>query len=218
MIGEIDVREILHFLGWRGTPLESGLLLQLRQLSQTVVQQIEPRTVMQRFAIEADGSLAGTSFQPEGKDASALLAPCHEAVLMAATLGAESERMLLRMQAKDAAQALLLDAVLSAAIEAVCDREEQKLRAEIQAQGMYLTDRFSPGYGDTPLEQSAQICAVLRTDRAIGLTVSKSGLMIPRKSVTALLGVSAAETVRRKTGCEACGMKDTCALSRCRAK
>ena len=42
-------------------------------------------------------------------------------MLLAATLGAESERLLLRMQAKDAAQALLLDAVLSAAIEAVLD-------------------------------------------------------------------------------------------------
>ncbi len=58
------------------------------------------------------------------------------------------------------------------------------------AQALYLTDRFSPGYGDMPLAQSGQICEVLNTGRSIGLTVSQSGILMPRKSVTAVLGIS----------------------------
>ena len=135
-------------------------------------------------------------------------------MLLAATLGAGSERMLLKAQAKSGAEAVLLDAVLSAAIEAVCDAQEAALRDSLAAHGLYLTDRFSPGYGDMPLAQTREICAVLAADKTIGLTVSQSGIMIPRKSVTAIMGVSRAPVSRRPSGCAACSMRGRCALSK----
>ena len=54
----------------------------------------------------------------------------------------------------------------------------------------FLTDRFSPGYGDFPMESSKDLVGLLDAGRRIGLTVSQSGILIPRKSVTAVLGVS----------------------------
>ena len=134
--------------------------------------------------------------------------------MLAATLGADSERMLLRAQTKSAADALILDAVLSAAIEAVCDRMEETLREKLAAQALYLTDRFSPGYGDMPLAQSGQICEVLNAGRSIGLTVSQSGILMPRKSVTAVLGISRTQVLRRPKGCEGCSARQTCAFAR----
>ena len=211
---QIPLREVLHFLGWRGTPVDAPLLAQIRDLCDLAVREVRPRKAERRFPLAPDGSLAGTSMTPKGNDVRAMLAPCREAVLLAATLGAESERLLLRMQAKDAAQALLLDAVLSAAIEAVLDAREEALRRELAAQGRYLTDRFSPGYGDMPLEQTREICAVLDTGRAIGLTMSHSGIMIPRKSVTAILGISDQPVKRRPSGCEGCAARARCALRR----
>ena len=211
---QIPLREVLHFLGWRGTPVDAPLLAQIRDLCALAVREVRPRMAERQFPLAPDGSLAGTSMTPKGNDVRAMLAPCREAVLLAATLGAESERLLLRMQAKDAARALLLDAVLSAAIEAVLDAREEALRGELTAQGRYLTDRFSPGYGDMPLAQTREICEVLGAQRAIGLTVSAGGVMIPRKSVTAVMGISNAPVVRRPTGCEGCAARETCALRR----
>lgn len=211
---QIPLREALHFLGWRGTPVDAPLLAQIRDLCDLAVREVRPRMAERRFPLAPDGSLAGTSMTPKGNDVRAMLAPCREAVLLAATLGAESERLLLRMQAKDAAQALLLDAVLSAAIEAVLDAREEALRGELAAQGRYLTDRFSPGYGDMPLAQTREICEVLGAQRAIGLTVSAGGVMIPRKSVTAILGISDVPVARRPAGCEGCAARETCALRR----
>ena len=211
---QIPLREVLHFLGWRGTPVDEPLLAQIRDLCDLAVREVRPRMAERRFPLAPDGSLAGTSMTPKGNDVRAMLAPCREAVLLAATLGAESERLLLRMQAKDAAQALLLDAVLSAAIEAVLDAREEALRGELAAQGRYLTDRFSPGYGDMPLAQTREICEVLGAQRAIGLTVSAGGVMIPRKSVTAILGISDVPVARRPAGCEGCAARETCALRR----
>ena len=211
---QVPLREVLHFLGWRGTPVDAPLLAQIRDLCDLAVREVRPRMAERRFPLAPDGSLAGTSMTPKGNDVRAILAPCREAVLLAATLGAESEQLLLRMQAKDAAQALLLDAVLSAAIEAVLDAREEALRRELAAQGRYLTDRFSPGYGDMPLAQMREICEVLGAQRAIGLTVSAGGVMIPRKSVTAILGISDVPVARRPAGCEGCAARETCALRR----
>lgn len=211
---QIPLREVLHFLGWRGTPVDAPLLAQIRDLCDLAVREVRPRMAERRFPLAPDGSLAGTSMTPQGDDVRAMLAPCREAVLLAATLGAESERLLLRMQAKDAAQALVLDAVLSAAIEAVLDAREEALRGELAVQGRYLTDRFSPGYGDMPLAQTREICEVLGAQRAIGLTVSAGGVMIPRKSVTAILGISDVPVARQPAGCEGCAARETCALRR----
>jgi len=212
-IEQIPVREVLHFLGWRGSPVEQQLMDQIKALSDEVIRTVQPRVQIRRFLIEDEGCFESTSFMPEGEDIARMLAPCHEGVLLAATLGAQSERMLLRAQAKSSAQAVLLDAVLSAAIESVCDQAEDSLRAQLAEEGLYLTDRFSPGYGDMPLGQTKEICEVLGTAKTIGLTVSGSGIMIPRKSVTAVMGISRDPVHRRARGCEGCAMRERCALS-----
>lgn len=206
------MREALHFLGWHGKPVEEQILRQVQAIIDQVRQELTPRVVLRRFTLNAQQELEGTAFSPQGEDVKTLLRSCDEAVLLAATLGAQSERLLLRQQACSSADALLLDAVLSAAIEAVCDEQEDQLRRQLEDQGLYLTDRFSPGYGDMPLAQTKEICAVLQTDKTIGLTVSSSGIMIPRKSVTAIMGVSSIKTKRRAHACDMCTMRDTCAL------
>lgn len=210
----IPMREALHYMGWRGTPLEPQLLEQIQALMDQVQSEIQPRAALQRFKIEENGRLEGTLLIPQGDDVQRMLSGCHEAVLLAATLGAGSERMLLKAQARSSVQAVLLDAVLSAAIEAVCDAQEAALRRELAAQGLYLTDRFSPGYGDMPVAQTKDICAVLAAEKSIGLTVSQSGIMIPRKSVTAVMGVSCHPISRRPSGCAVCSMREQCALRR----
>lgn len=210
----IPLREALHFLGWRGTPLEPELVAQLKEACHRAIGQIQPRVTIRKFSIEQDGGFASCAFIPQGKDVREMLEPCGEGILLAATLGAQSERLLLREQARGSAEAVMMDAVLSAAIEAVCDQAESELREEAQRRGMYLTDRFSPGYGDMPLAQTREICEILAASKTIGLTVSHSGIMIPRKSVTAVMGVSRTPAPRRPAGCEGCAMRKTCALSR----
>lgn len=211
-IPEIPVRDVLHFLGWRGTPVEDSLLRQIQAAMDLVRSELRANVITRCFALDADGYLAGTVFAPKGDDAGRLLSDSCAAILMAATLGAQSERLLLRHQARSSADALLVDAVLSAAIEAVCDEHERILHKDYFQMGLYLTDRFSPGYGDMPLEQTGGICSVLETEKSIGLTVAHSGIMIPRKSVTAILGVSRRKQQRSPSSCAICSMKETCAL------
>ena len=55
------------------------------------------------------------------------------------------------------------------------------------------------------------VCTALDTHRQIGLTVSSSGMLLPGKSVTALIGVADAPQPKRARGCQHCTMFRNCA-------
>ncbi len=106
---------------------------------------------------------------------------CDRAVLFAATLGADADRLLSRAGATSPVRALLLDAFFTERIETLCDR--------FTAQYAEPDRRFSPGYDDLPLAFQKNIFSLLDCPRKIGLTLSESLLMIPTKSVTAIIGL-----------------------------
>lgn len=210
-IEHIRREEALRYLGWRGACEDERVLSQLLEAEDLALREAEPAVVVRRFALGESFALCGADFVPAGKQVGALLENCSEAILLAATLGMQSERLLLRTQARSASLALILDAVLTAMIEQVCDEACHKIADSLRAQGLSLTPRFSPGYGDMPLEQTGKICAVLDASRQIGLSVSSSGLMIPRKSVTAIAGITD-KGLRMPSGCVLCRMASDCRM------
>lgn len=62
------------------------------------------------------------------------------------------------------------------------------------ATGLFLKPRYSPGYGDFALESQKEIFARLECAKRIGLTLTDTMLMVPFKSVTAVIGVTDAPT------------------------
>ena len=137
-----------------------------------------------------------------------MLAGCDRAVLLACTLGARFDAKLLAIQARDMAKAVIYDALGSAFVEAGCDQAERDIAARFP--DLFLTDRFSPGYGDLPLDIQPALCAALDTGRRLGVTVTPSLLMNPVKSVTAVIGLSDAPQPARVRGCGACNLRETC--------
>lgn len=182
--------EALRYLGVRGEP-DARLTADLDRCEAQLCAAAVPRVCWRSFAREADGTLTGTSFRPGGEAIARHLAGCGQVLLMAATLGAETERLIRRAQVRSMADAALLDALASAAVENVCDRFCEELAARFSPQR--LTSRFSPGYGDFPLSQQREVCRILNVQRMLGMTLTPGGLMIPQKSVTALIGVSDSE-------------------------
>ena len=207
-LDHIDRREALAYLGYRGVSLAEEAQADMARCEELILETARPRAVWRRFALLPDGTLAGTGFRPEGGDVRRLLSGCHDAILMAATLGGEVDALLRRAQVMNMADALMLDACASAAVENVCDNLCVDLAAEVSP--LFLTDRFSPGYGDMPLSQQAGLCAVLDVSRRIGVTLTDGGLMLPQKTVTAILGISPVPVKKRASGCAACDMRDLC--------
>ena len=57
-------------------------------------------------------------------------------------------------------------------------------------EGQYLTPAFSPGYGDWDLAAQRQVLDLLQAPKRIGLTLTAGGMLVPEKSITALVGLS----------------------------
>ena len=99
----------------------------------------------------------------------------------------------------------------SVLLEQVCDKFEAEIRAAVAAQGLHMTGRYSPGYGDCPLALQQELCLALDTVRGIGLCLTPEYLMTPRKSVTAILGTADHPVTGAKAGCATCALRGDCA-------
>ena len=89
----------------------------------------------------------------------------------------------------DLAKSIIMDSAATTFVERTCDYVQEIIEKEVEKSGKYITMRYSPGYGDLPLECGKEILNILQSQNKIGLTTSSSGLMIPRKSVSAIIGI-----------------------------
>lgn len=202
---DIDKKEVLRYLGYKDTTPDEKPDALIDLCINEICLSASPKTVYAVF--ELDGiHLENTVLSLEGNDIKNHLSGCSKCVLMAATLGADVERKIAQAQICDMTKALILDACATAAIESVCDKLCDDIEKEIAP--LKLTTRYSPGYGDFPLEMQKTIVSVLDAGRKIGLTLTPENIMIPRKSVTAVMGITDKE--RTTKTCDTCNLKDTC--------
>ena len=208
---EVDISEAYRYLGGKGTQ-EASIADELKKAARLVEENAHPLFIEKRCELERNGEilLKGTSLRLEGKSISALLHDCESCILFCATVGNDLDALIRKWQLKDMSFAAMLDACASSAVESLCNSVEAQLREEYGAEGLYLTDRFSPGYGDFPLDIQPELCAVLDTARKIGVVVSESLLMTPRKSVTAIIGLSKNPQRHFENGCRDCLLINSC--------
>ncbi len=195
---ELNIDEALRYLGVRGVP-DEALQQQMSALARELQEHIRPRFTWTGAAV-ADLALPGASAQR-------MLSGCREAAVLVCTLGAAFDLWLKRLQTRDMSRAVMLDALGSAWVEAGCDAAENAIRARFP--GMYLTDRFSPGYGDLPLDVQPTLMTLAGAHR-IGVTVTDSLLMNPQKSVTAVVGIADTPQPARIRGCAHCRLNQSC--------
>ena len=194
---ELNIAEALRYLGAHEP--DDGLRMELSALSKELQSLITPRFIWTLAEVSA--------LALPGSTAAKMLADCQQAAVLVCTLGAEFDRWVRHLQARDMARAVMLDALGSAYVEAGCDAAEAAIRARFP--GMHLTDRFSPGYGDLPLDVQPRLLALAGASR-IGVTLTDSMLMNPQKSVTAVVGLADRPQPARVRGCAFCTMNQSC--------
>lgn len=153
---------------------------------------------------------AGNGLKLHGKDVKKHLKSCDGVILMAATLGNEVDALIRKIEVTDMAKAVIVDAIANVAIEEVCQNQEEKIRKLLEKQNQYLTMRYSPGYGDFPIFIQKDILRLTDAYRKIGLSVTTSCILTPRKSITAVMGVAKTEVKGKLAGCSNCVMREKC--------
>jgi hypothetical protein len=129
----------------------------------------------------------GDEFSIASGQVAKLLARSEAAACFCATVGGSlDEAISLRMRNGDMLTATILDAIGSETADAAADELHWKILKRLSDS---VTARFSPGYGDWPLTVQEEMIRV-SGGALIGITVTPSSLMIPRKSVSAILGIN----------------------------
>ena len=143
-------------------------------------------------------------FQVRSRSLARNLQGCSEVILFAATIGEGADLLARKYGRINVAKAVVMQAAAAAMIEAFCDEENEKLRVEAAEKGLFLRPRFSPGYGDFSLDHQRDFARVLEMQKTMGITLTESLLMLPSKSVTAVIGVSRQDARCVLSGCESC--------------
>ena len=213
---EIDRVEVLRYLGYKEGihALDAETEEQIRRASCVILAAAQPRRIAMRFPLNGEMGLLKATDLLAGKDIFAHLRGCYDVVLLALTLGEEVDRQLRAAQTHSALYGTVMDCCASVAVEQYCDLYEQSLRGLYLKEGEYMTGRFSPGYGDFPIEKQQTVQRLLDTRRKIGLGVTQSCILTPRKSVTALLGIADRPVTGKLAGCGSCVLQEKCTFRR----
>jgi cobalamin-dependent methionine synthase I len=123
---------------------------------------------------------------------------------MAVSLGLEVDKHIAFYSRTDLTKGLIFDACAVAAVEALCDMVQEEIEEKAKSMGLVITSRYSPGYGDFPIDLQKEIAEVLKTYKKIGLAVNEHSLMIPRKSVTAVIGMQSEGCKVKSHKCSEC--------------
>lgn len=215
-----DEVEILRYMGMPRESADNELIQQVHKLHGELETYIESRTIYRYFTCKVIQSMENmqtiqnrvqivdTSLTIESKDLTKLLKDATGCYIMAATLGPRVDDYIRRLQKVDMLEALIVNACATMRIEKLCDEVETQIMAEIE-EGQYLTMRYSPGYGDVAVTLQKDILELLDASRRIGLMTTKASMLIPSKSVTALIGITNEKQNRMKS-CHTCHLKETC--------
>jgi hypothetical protein len=105
-------------------------------------------------------------------------------------------------------KAVVLDSVGSVAAESAADFIENRIRTEAKRDGLDISCRASPGYGDWDIGEQACMFRLLPAER-IDVRLSDSLMMIPRKSISFAVHIAEQPVrLRSRDSCRNCDIKD----------
>jgi len=136
---------------------------------------------------------------------------CSEIICFVATVGPRPDEEINRLTAQgDLSEAYVLDAICSAAIENMAVQFAMKLEEDLKETYRSVTWHYSPGTCDWDVAEQ-KILFELIDAAAIGVHLTDSCLMIPRKSLSGVFGIlprPAAKPVSERNPCLRCDKED----------
>lgn len=209
-IMDVNENEIWRYSGYSGNiaEIDDELKAVMKQVRDELAGSFSYKVCYRRMAVSWENDTPVLPFHSESKNLAKCIRGCNEIVLFAATVGHAIDRKIARYQRFSPVKALMMQAYGAERVESLCDTFNKEIKEMAAAEGLRCAPRFSPGYGDLPLEAQIQICELLDCSRQIGVTLNESLLMSPSKSVTAIIGIGAECREREKHKCSNCNKKN----------
>ena len=191
----IPVKAVLKRLGYpaESEPRDKHVRRLLQEELDHARNLLDPKGVFRIMRVESKTentiSFLDFSFVIRSSQVARMLKDADPVIGIMVTIGPALEDEVKRLIDKgDAARGFILDAIGSETADECANVLHRKILRELaRERGFRITPRFSPGYGNWPLTVQKELLQVCGGD-LIGISVNSSSLMIPRKSVSAILG------------------------------
>ncbi len=181
-----NINEILRYCGVGAT--DKNFLPLIDECIKELKGKLDYRVCFDIFSIGGEDTIEFANIKSNSSTLKAALSQCNKVLIFAATIGLEIDRIIAKYTSSSPSKAVIFQGIGAERIESLCDAFCEGIRAEMK--GFTLKRRVSCGYGDIPLEMQSDIFELLDCPRKIGLTLNKSYLMSPTKSVSAFVGIS----------------------------
>ncbi|MBL7061114.1 MAG: hypothetical protein ISS54_00055 [Dehalococcoidia bacterium] len=146
------------------------------------------------------GSLLPTIF-PEAKELAALVC----------TIGPKLEKQVTDYsKSGETLRGMILDGIGSAAVDMLAPEACRLIASRATSHGHQTSSPVSPGWPGLPLTEQWNLFELVNTQE-IGVSLTASGIMVPRKSVSMVIGIGPQmATWTRAEVCTRCSLRKTC--------
>lgn len=204
---KLNRKDALRYMGYGNREPDRQTTALLDKCERELLRTIDGKYVYRVFPL-AEGQIPDSRFKLEGNSIRNHLSGCSEAIFLCATLSDAVDRLIRVKQISSMAEAVVVDALASAAVEQVCDYAENEILQAFPA--FEHTWRFGLGYGDFPLAGQSRFLDILDAPKRIGVCVSESLLLTPTKSVTCVIGLGHDLPRDRVKSCDMCSLGGNC--------
>ncbi|MBI9013682.1 MAG: hypothetical protein JEZ08_15720 [Clostridiales bacterium] len=209
----MNKNDVLRHLGYDNQKIDQDLD-EMIDKSMKSVDRLNGKYVYRIFDFEHgdDINVLDTILKLKGDSIKHMLSQANQLILFAGTLGHEMDQKILKSSYDSSLSMMILDACASVRIEDILDQMEDEIK---RTHPGYLTPRFSPGYGDLPLDIQRDLIEVVGAKK-IGIHVTDSSMLLPKKSVTGVIGISNNKMTVTYRFCDDCLLRTSCDFKRCK--
>ena len=147
-----------------------------------------------------DGPLLPTTF-PEAKELAVILI----------TIGPRLEKQVTDYSKNSAVlQGMILDGIGSTAVDMMAPEVFRRLTSEVSSRGYEISSPVNPGMPGFPLTEQWNLLRLVNADE-IGVRLTASGVLVPRKSASMVMGIGPQMTRWTQAEvCARCSLRETC--------
>ncbi len=213
----LKTREVLRREGFRGySEIKSEIKSLILELLASVknAHLLEPAMAYgiysiteishRQLSLEGNGVVHGPllpSLLPEAKELAAVVC----------TIGPKLEKQVTNYINRDEPlRGVLLDGIGSTAVDSLTQEVCKFMTGEASARGYQASSPINPGMPSLPITEQWQLLKMVPA-REIGVSLTSSGIMVPRKSTSMVIGIGPQMTTwTRAEVCARCGLRKTC--------
>jgi hypothetical protein len=213
----LKTREVLRRQGLgRGAKVRPEIKILIRELLASLkkARLLEPAAAYEYYTVS---SMNGSQISLEGNKAihgpliPAIFPEAKEVAILLCTIGPRLEKQVTDYSKNGATlQGMILDGIGSAAVDKLVSEVFRRLASEVSSRGYEISSPVNPGMPGFPLTEQWNLSGLVNADE-IGVGLTTSGVLIPRKSTSMVIGIGP-KMIRwtQAEVCARCSLRETC--------